>query len=145
LALGADDYVGVMGRYAVDSDLVVFNVDYRLAPETVAPGNIMDCYAALKFVCENAEEFGVDLGRIAVGGESGGGALAVGVGALLVEKEETHLVKLVMLSCPSGGDICVRTPYGELLNSFEKNYRKNKFLIGKSLAGVTTDEALLGQ
>lgn len=137
--------MGVMARYAVENDLVVFNVDYRLAPETPAPGNIMDCYAALRFVCQNAGEWGVDLGRIAIGGESGGGALAVGVGALLVERNETHLVKLVMLSIPSGGDICVRTPYGQLLNSFERNYRNNKFLIGKSLAGVTTDDALMGQ
>ncbi len=58
---------------------VVVSTSYRLAPETVFPGAVEDCYAALKWLHANADELGVDKNHIAIGGESAGGGLAAGL------------------------------------------------------------------
>jgi acetyl esterase len=54
---------------------VVFNVDYRLAPRHKFPSAIEDVNAAYQWVVANAERYGGDPTRVAVGGESAGANL----------------------------------------------------------------------
>lgn len=60
----------------------LFSVDYRLSPETAHPGPVEDCYAALKYLVDNAQALGIDPTRIGVMGESAGGGLAAGLALL---------------------------------------------------------------
>lgn len=46
------------------------SVDYRLAPEYPYPTPLEDCYAALKWIADNAKDLGMDNIRIGVAGAS---------------------------------------------------------------------------
>lgn len=60
----------------------IFSVDYRLAPETPAPGPLEDCYAALAWLAAQAVDLRIDPARIGVKGESAGGGLAAALALL---------------------------------------------------------------
>ena len=92
-----DDALAAM--LARDVGCVVVSADYRLAPETVHPGPVEDCYAALQWVAETALELGVDPARIAVTGASAGGALAANV-ALMARDRGGPAIAYQMLICP---------------------------------------------
>jgi acetyl esterase len=58
------------------ANCVVASVDYRMAPENAYPTPAEDCYAALLWLVDHADELGVDPDRIGVSGESAGANLA---------------------------------------------------------------------
>jgi acetyl esterase len=55
---------------------LLVSVDYRLAPEHPFPAAVFDAHLALEWVARNANEFGGDACRLAVGGDSAGATLA---------------------------------------------------------------------
>ena len=84
---------------------VVVSVDYRLAPEHPYPAALDDCYAALVHV---AGLGGVDPDRVAVHGQSAGGALAAGI-TLLARDRQGPAICFQVLEIPVLDDR-LRTP-----------------------------------
>jgi acetyl esterase len=81
-----DTHDAVCRAIAKESGAVVISVDYRLAPENKFPAAVEDSYAATVWVAANAERLGIDGHRIAVGGDSAGGNLAMQAGQLYRHK-----------------------------------------------------------
>jgi acetyl esterase len=81
------------------SDCLVVSVDYRLAPETKFPGPVEDCYAATRWVIQNAELLNANPYKVAVGGYSAGGNLAAAVSIMARDRCEISLV-FQLLVCP---------------------------------------------
>src|ERR1700681_263342 len=61
---------------AIETGAVVVSVDYRRPPETRFPGAFEDGFAAVRDVFARISEFGGDLARVGVAGDSAGGNLA---------------------------------------------------------------------
>ena len=91
--MGSPDFSDTANRMlAAELGCVVLAVGYRVAPETVFPGNVEDCYAALRWLHAHAAELGADAARIAIGGESAGGGLAAALALLARDRSEVPII-----------------------------------------------------
>ncbi len=69
---------------------LVFNINYRLAPDHPFPAAIQDACAAFRWVTRNAAAFGGDLRRLVLAGESAGANLVTALSlASCYERSET--------------------------------------------------------
>jgi acetyl esterase/lipase len=66
----------------LEMGFAIVNVEYRLGPIALAPAAVEDCRCALRWLIENAEEYGFDTDRIVVSGTSAGGHLTLTTGML---------------------------------------------------------------
>jgi triacylglycerol lipase len=87
----AKDQEAAHRALAAELGCAIVSVDYRLAPETVFPGAIWDCYAGLAWTFGHAGELGIDPARIGVMGESAGGGLAAALALMARDKDEYRL------------------------------------------------------
>jgi acetyl esterase/lipase len=81
------------------AEALVASVDYRMGPEHRFPAAVEDSFAALEWVCANAQSLGADPGRIGVHGDSAGANLAAVV-ALLARDAAHPKLRLQSLVYP---------------------------------------------
>merc|ERR1711892_237069 len=124
IAGSANIYKQYLATMASVSGVVVFNVDYRLAPETLCPNNVLDFYHSIKYIVANAEKLGIDPKRIAIAGESGGGYVCAGAMVKLAQENESHLVKLAILSSYHDGPMNGMTQHEKESNGMMKSIWK---------------------
>lgn len=63
-------------KLALGTGALVISVDYALAPERPFPAGPDDCFAALRWIVDNASTLGGDPSRVAVAGDSAGANMA---------------------------------------------------------------------
>lgn len=120
---------------AAEAECLVASVDYRVAPETRAPGPVEDCYRALRWLHEHASDVGVLTDRIAVGGESAGGGLAAALCLLARDRGEFE-IRMQCLTYPMLDD---RTTLRSHVNPFAGHFgwsRHNNHFAWRALLGV---------
>jgi acetyl esterase len=102
------------------SACLVVAVDYRLAPEHPFPAGVEDAYATTAWIARHGDELGGDPGRIAVGGDRGGGTFGAVV-CLLARDRGGPKIRFQYLINPGGLDYdysrpsCVANAEGNFL------------------------------
>lgn len=84
-------------QLALRSGASVLSVDYRRAPEHRFPAAVEDAYAATRWACARADRMGCDPARVAVGGDSSGGALAAAVALMARDRGGPPLAAQLLL------------------------------------------------
>jgi acetyl esterase len=103
---------------------IVIAVDYRLAPEYKFPIATEDAYAAATYISQNASTLGIDVNKIAVGGDSAGGNLAA-VTCIHARDNGGPSIKLQVLIYPT-------TDMSSITDS-KKKYSEGYYLTGDTL------------
>lgn len=85
-----------LAKHFASAGYVMVSIDYRLAPDTIHPGQLLDVRRAVRWLRSNAAEHCVDPDRIGLWGSSAGGHLAALAGihssTLCLEHEEASSV-----------------------------------------------------
>ena len=101
---------------------IIVSAEYRLAPQYVYPSAHNDCYETLKWLREHAASFGGDRDKIAVGGLSAGGTMAIAITLRAIE-EGGPPVKFVLPIHPA---TCISDKNTKSYRLFEKGYDISK-------------------
>ena len=105
-----------LGYRFAERGYLVFNVHYRLGPEAPFPAAYDDCTTALEWVIQNAESYGGDPSRIAMGGDSAGGNLTAAVSTLA---DAASALKAILLIYPAMDFASMNMDAGEIPGSEE--------------------------
>ncbi|MEQ5055920.1 alpha/beta hydrolase [Klebsiella michiganensis] len=89
---------GLCQDFVFDLGITVIAVDYRSAPEFKHPTALYDCMEAIQYIMNNAEHFGINPGKIYLGGESSGGFIAVTVPIMLRDKGLPQIAGVISIN-----------------------------------------------
>jgi acetyl esterase len=93
-----DTHDRLMREYAAAAGCAVIGPDYALSPEAVFPQALEECAGVLRWVAEHGAEWGLDTGRIVLGGDSAGANLAAGLALYLREAGDGPALRGLLLN-----------------------------------------------
>ena len=100
-----DTHDRLMREYAARAGVTVVGIDYALSPEARFPVAHEQCVDVLHWLADHGGDLGIEPGRVAVGGDSAGGNLAIGAALALRDAGRPDLIKALVLNYASfGGD-----------------------------------------
>lgn len=74
---------------------IVYDIDYKTAPEKKYPYALHEAYDVTKYLWEHADSLGLDRNRFVMAGHSAGGNLTLGVGIMAGYRKEFKLAGLI--------------------------------------------------
>jgi acetyl esterase len=92
-----DTHDRIMRELAARSGVIVIGVDYALSPEAKFPFALHQIEGVVRWLAKHAGEFGVDAGRLAIGGDSAGANLAVGTCLILRDAGDPGVLQGMLL------------------------------------------------
>ena len=93
-----DTHDRLMREYAARAGIAVMGVDYALSPEAKYPRALHQVLDVTEWLAASAERFGIDGGRLALGGDSAGANLAVASSLALRDTGRPGLVRALLLN-----------------------------------------------
>lgn len=118
--------------------ICIVSVDYRLAPEHPVPAALHDSYAALTWMHTESKTLGIDVTRIAIGGESAGGGLAASLALYARDQAEFpicyQLLTYPMIDDRTGDEAHPGDPLtGEFVWTRERNQLGWSYYLGATV------------
>lgn len=92
-----DTHDRLMREYCARTGFVVIGVDYALSPEAKFPVALEQIVAACRFAATHGREIGVDQHRIAIGGDSAGGNLAIAA-SIRLRDDGDEIIRAIVLN-----------------------------------------------
>jgi acetyl esterase len=123
---GFDTHDRPLRALANAAGCAVVAVEYRLAPEFPFPAASEDCFAALQWVIQNAEDLQINTSKVAVGGDSAGGLLATVVCLMGRDRNESSPVAQVLVY--PNTDLTIDTPSWYELDFLHPNRSRENFV-----------------
>lgn len=134
-----DSHDVLCAQLAIEAGIVVFHIDYRLAPEARFPGAFDDVVAGLKWVAANGASVGIDTSRLAIGGDSAGGNLAAAV-SIWARDNGGPKLRLQLLAYPVTDAVARSESY----RRYQDGYGLNAVVMEWFFDHYTPDKAVRG-
>lgn len=128
-------------RFVLAANCVVISPDYRLAPENPYPAGLEDCYSALVWMTNLAEELNIDLNRVAIGGGSAGGGLTAAL-SLLARDRKGPAICFQMPLYPMIDDRNITPSSYEITDPLAVWYRGNNIAAWEMYLGSHSNEEI---
>lgn len=103
-----DTHDRLMREYAARSGVTVIGIEYPLAPETKFPNQITMLTELVRLLANRGDEWGVDPGRLAIGGDCAGANLALATALALRENNYGDALSGLLLNY-GAFDACMQT------------------------------------
>ena len=92
-----DSHDNICRQIAERSGWAVLAIDYHLAPEYKFPIPLEDVHAVIDWLDGQAPALGLNLDRVAMGGDSAGASITVGVALELRDQRPDYLQKMILI------------------------------------------------
>lgn len=117
------EYDRTVAYYVQCTGVPFLSVDYRLAPEHGGTGCVEDTFSALRWLLDRHAELGVDPGRVAVMGDSGGGGVAAGAAIAARDRGVALAAQLLLYPMLDDRNVDERPDLAEVLSWTVDNNR----------------------